>query len=230
MSQSAPDVVDVSTEPARALDYFQSETHARKEAQPPHQPPHERPHQPPRIAAPRRPKIQRSVRRRFEWAICVSVFAGGLLVGALLTGPAFPTGLSATTTTKPGAVRTAPRPPVTETNVVAARNEQGTGGLDQVLTAGDDASAEGTGASSRAVVQRVASGYRGTLIVTSKPRGASVFVNGKLRGQTPLVLRGQSAGSRAVRLDLDGYSRWSRGVQVVADQSTTIDARLSRED
>jgi hypothetical protein len=113
---------------------------------------------------------------------------------------------------------------------VAVRNEQGTGGLDQVLATGDDAGAERTGASSPEVVQRVASGYRGTLIVTSKPRGASVFVNGKLRGQTPLVLRGQSAGSRAVRLDLDGYTPWSRGVQVVADQSTTLDARLSRED
>ena len=227
MSQSAPDVVDASTEPARALDCFQSETHPRKEAQPTP----ERPHKPPHIAAPRRPKTQRSVRKRFEWAIFVSVFAGGLLVGALLTGPAFPTGsASATTTIETGAVRTAPRPPAIATNVVAVRNEQGTGGLDQVLAAGHDAGAERTGASSPEVVQRVASGYRGTLIVTSKPRGASVFVNGKLRGQTPLVLRGQSAGSRAVRLDLDGYAPWSRGVQVVADQSTTIDARLSIED
>ena len=227
MNQSAPDVVDLSSEPARALDCFQSETHARKEAQPPR----ERPHKPPHIAAPRRPKTQRSVRKRFEWAIFVSVFAGGLLVGALLTGPAFPTGsASATTTIEPGAVRTAPRLPATSTNVVAVRNEQGTGGSEQVLSAGDDAGVERTGASSHAVVPRVASGYRGTLIVTSKPRGASVFVNGKLKGQTPLVLRGQSAGSRAVRLDLDGYAAWSRGVQVVADQSTTIDARLSRED
>jgi hypothetical protein len=171
------------------------------------------------------------VRKRFEWAIFVSVFAGGLLVGALLTGPAFPTGsASATTTIEPDVVRTASRPPATSTNVVAVRNEQGTGGSEQVLSAGDDAGVERTGASSRAVAQRVAPGYRGTLIVTSKPRGASVFVNGKLRGQTPLVLRGQSAGSRAVRLDLDGYAPWSRGVQVVADQSTTIDARLSIED
>jgi len=72
--------------------------------------------------------------------------------------------------------------------------------------------------------------HRGTLIVTSTPGGASVYVNNQLAGQTPLVMRGLAAGSRAVRLDLDGYARWSRGIQVVADQSTTISARLSQSE
>ena len=71
-----------------------------------------------------------------------------------------------------------------------------------------------------------APGHRGTLVVTSQPRGASVFVNNRLAGRTPLVMNALPAGSRAVRLSLDGYAAWSRGVSVVANQSTTISAKL----
>jgi hypothetical protein len=69
--------------------------------------------------------------------------------------------------------------------------------------------------------------HRGTLIVTSTPRGAAVFINDQYAGQTPLTMRRMPAGSRAVRVALDGYGAWSRGVQVVTNQSTTISARLS---
>jgi hypothetical protein len=71
-----------------------------------------------------------------------------------------------------------------------------------------------------------APGHRGTLVVTSQPGGARVFVNNRLAGQTPLVMNALPAGSRAVRLSLDGYAAWSRGVSVVANQSTTISATL----
>lgn len=69
-------------------------------------------------------------------------------------------------------------------------------------------------------------GHRGTLIVTSQPVGASVYVNNRLAGRTPLVMKAVPAGSRAVRLSLDGYAAWSRGVSVVANESTTITAKL----
>jgi hypothetical protein len=73
-------------------------------------------------------------------------------------------------------------------------------------------------------------GHRGTLIVNSTPEGAEVFVNNQLAGSTPLVMRSQPVGSRAVRVRLDGYSAWSRGVRVVANTSTTISAQLTRQD
>jgi hypothetical protein len=71
-----------------------------------------------------------------------------------------------------------------------------------------------------------ANGFRGSLVVNSQPRGASVFINGELAGRTPLVLSALPAGSRAVRVRLDGYSAWSRAVRVVANQSTTVLADL----
>jgi PEGA domain-containing protein len=68
--------------------------------------------------------------------------------------------------------------------------------------------------------------FRGSLVVNSRPSGARVFVNGRSVGQTPLVLRNQPAGSRAIRVALDGYEPWSSAVQVVADTETRLRAEL----
>jgi hypothetical protein len=64
------------------------------------------------------------------------------------------------------------------------------------------------------------------LVVNSRPSGARVFLNGRSVGQTPLVLRNQAAGSRAVRVALDGYEPWSSAVQVIADTETHLRAEL----
>jgi hypothetical protein len=55
-----------------------------------------------------------------------------------------------------------------------------------------------------------------------------VFINNDYAGQTPLVVRAMDIGSRAVRLRLEGYEPWSRGVRVVANESTTVTADLTR--
>jgi hypothetical protein len=68
--------------------------------------------------------------------------------------------------------------------------------------------------------------YQGSLRINSQPASATVFVNNKVVGQTPLVLSSLPIGSRAIRLELRGYAPWSRSVQVVADQSATVTARL----
>jgi hypothetical protein len=52
-----------------------------------------------------------------------------------------------------------------------------------------------------------------------------VFLNGRSVGTTPLVLRNQAAGSRAVRVAMDGYESWSSAVRVVADTETRLEGR-----
>jgi len=175
----------------------------------------------------RRPKKQRHLRKRFEGPIRLSLFACGLLIGALLASPALPRG-SAKKVIDAVAVGSTHTPSTTATDVVAIRDEHGTAGADPVLSAVDSTNAEPTAAGP--AVRKAPSGYRGTLIVTSTPRGASVFINGKLKGQTPLELHGQPAGSGALRLDLDGYDRWSRAINVVANDATIVSARLNRVD
>jgi hypothetical protein len=70
-------------------------------------------------------------------------------------------------------------------------------------------------------------GFRGSLMVYSRPSGALVFLNGRAAGSTPLVLRNQVVGSRAVRIELDGYEAWTSAVRVVTNGSTSVRADLT---
>jgi len=72
----------------------------------------------------------------------------------------------------------------------------------------------------------VPSGYRGGLALTSTPAGAQVVLNGKVVGETPVVLNDLPVGSRAIVVRRDGYSPWSASVRVVANQRTTVKATL----
>jgi serine/threonine-protein kinase len=66
------------------------------------------------------------------------------------------------------------------------------------------------------------------LVVESRPAGATVFVDGRQAGTTPLTLPGVSVGAHAVRLELEGYQRWSASVQVVASEQNRVTASLER--
>jgi len=70
--------------------------------------------------------------------------------------------------------------------------------------------------------------FVGTLIVDSNPAGARVFVNQQPVGDTPIVLKGLRIGSYVLRLEDDGYERWSTGVTVSAVHETRVSARLER--
>jgi hypothetical protein len=70
-------------------------------------------------------------------------------------------------------------------------------------------------------------GYRGGLALTSSPAGAQVVLNGKVVGETPVVLNDLPVGSRAVVVRRDGYSPWSASVRVIANQRTTVRATLT---
>lgn len=69
--------------------------------------------------------------------------------------------------------------------------------------------------------------YRGSLVLRSAPEGARVFVNGALVGSTPLILENLPVGSRAVRIEADGYQHWSASTQVVANKETHLSATLA---
>jgi len=70
--------------------------------------------------------------------------------------------------------------------------------------------------------------YSGALIVESKPSGAKVYVDNKLAGTTPLRIPSVPAGSHAIRLERDGYRRWSSSVRVVAAERNRVTASLER--
>jgi len=69
--------------------------------------------------------------------------------------------------------------------------------------------------------------FRGSLALNSNPQGAQVLVNGEPAGTTPLTLARVPAGSRVVRIELEGYEPWSTLVRVVANQRTRVTGNLT---
>jgi hypothetical protein len=55
-----------------------------------------------------------------------------------------------------------------------------------------------------------------------------VYIDGKQVGTTPLKLSAIEVGSHAVRLDHDGYNRWTSAVRIVAGEEMKVTASLER--
>jgi len=70
--------------------------------------------------------------------------------------------------------------------------------------------------------------FAGSLTVDSRPAGAKVFVDGQLAGTTPLSIGDVRAGEHAIRIERDGYRRWSSSVRIVAAEQNKVTASLER--
>jgi hypothetical protein len=71
--------------------------------------------------------------------------------------------------------------------------------------------------------------FVGTLLIESDPAGAAVFVNQESVGATPVLLKDMRAGSYVVRLEYEGYQRWSTSATVSAVREERVKAKLERE-
>jgi serine/threonine protein kinase len=69
---------------------------------------------------------------------------------------------------------------------------------------------------------------KGSVDVDSRPSGAKVFVDGRLVGKTPMMLSDVSVGDHAIRLELDGYARWSSSVRIVLNEQNRVTASLEK--
>ena len=70
--------------------------------------------------------------------------------------------------------------------------------------------------------------FSGELAVESRPAGASVYIDDRLVGRTPLSVGAVPAGEHLVRLELDGYRRWTSSIRVVAAESNRVTASLEK--
>jgi hypothetical protein len=67
----------------------------------------------------------------------------------------------------------------------------------------------------------------GSLLVVSDPSGASVYIDGRLVGETPVTVTGITVGVRRVRLVRLGYLENSRLVTIKAGSRATLRAQLT---
>jgi hypothetical protein len=68
----------------------------------------------------------------------------------------------------------------------------------------------------------------GSLMVDSRPTGATVYVDGKMSGTTPMLLEGVDAGDHVVGIEIEGYRKWSSNVRIVAGERNRVAASLER--
>jgi hypothetical protein len=91
--------------------------------------------------------------------------------------------------------------------------------------------ADGRGGSTRATVTVTVSAkgpvLAGGLAIDSDPPGAEVFIDGALRGTTPLQLERVPVGSREIVLKKEGYAADTTSVDVAAQQEARVRAELA---
>jgi PEGA domain-containing protein len=68
--------------------------------------------------------------------------------------------------------------------------------------------------------------FVGAITLESEPAGAQVFVDGRPIGLTPLLNWEVRAGSHVVRVESQGYGRWSSAVRVVTGNTLSVVATL----
>jgi hypothetical protein len=69
----------------------------------------------------------------------------------------------------------------------------------------------------------------GVLNIESRPEGAQAFLDGTLRGVTPLAIRSVPAGDHALRLNHVGFRPWSSSIRIAASENTRVTASLEEE-
>ena len=68
--------------------------------------------------------------------------------------------------------------------------------------------------------------FQGTIRVDTQPAAAQVYVDGKFVGVTPLITWQLPAGSHVVRIERQGYERWSGAVRAVANETVNLAVTL----
>jgi len=68
--------------------------------------------------------------------------------------------------------------------------------------------------------------YTGSIYVDSRPRGATVLVDGRSVGQTPLSLPGVPVGSHVVKIEMTGKRPWSATTRVTAGEMARVTGSL----
>jgi hypothetical protein len=67
-----------------------------------------------------------------------------------------------------------------------------------------------------------------SLVIDSRPAGASVFLDGRPVGMTPLTFPVVAIGSHSIRIVLDGYRPWTSSVQVSGSEPNRVTASLEQ--
>jgi serine/threonine-protein kinase len=75
-----------------------------------------------------------------------------------------------------------------------------------------------------------ASTEAGSLVLESRPTGATAFVDGRPVGTTPLTMPDVKAGDHTVRFELEEHRSWTASIKVVGGTSNRVGGSLEKID
>jgi len=70
----------------------------------------------------------------------------------------------------------------------------------------------------------------GSLVLESRPTGATAFVDGRPVGTTPLTMPDVKAGDHTVRFELEEHRSWTASIKVVGGTSNRVGGSLEKID
>lgn len=108
----------------------------------------------------------------------------------------------------------------------ASAGEAASGRASAGQAASGKAAGSGRASASQAAPAKSPASQMGTISFDSRPRGATVIVDGKNVGVTPTQAARLPAGSHAVRIELSGYKTLTTSVVVKAGETTPIAVSL----
>ncbi|MHC4321252.1 MAG: PEGA domain-containing protein, partial [Planctomycetota bacterium] len=73
----------------------------------------------------------------------------------------------------------------------------------------------------------VLQGKDGSIVMSSKPTKAEVFIDGNNAGVTPVTINSIKPGKHFVEVNLDGYETWSKEISVEAEKEISLTAELT---
>jgi hypothetical protein len=76
--------------------------------------------------------------------------------------------------------------------------------------------------------ESAAQSYAGTIFVDSRPRGATILIDGKAVGTTPASIPDIPIGSHVVRLELADHRAWTTSTRVTAGEQARVTGSLER--
>ena len=158
---------------------------------------------------------------RFPWASVAAVGVAGIAIGVVA---GYVLGVSRTSTPAPGSVQVSAPPAgppepavrVPETPVPA------------VTPAPIESAPPAEVQPPPTRTARTAPARRGSLLVESRPRGATVVVDGQPKGETPKVIQDLSPGMHAVLIQLKGHRTVTSTAAIVAGEQTRVAVSLER--
>lgn len=116
--------------------------------------------------------------------------------------------------------------PATATTAAASQPAAATATVSHQASIASSAPADATGASAVLAKLAAVEAAAGTIALTVSERDATIAIDSNIVGSSPLPSIAVPSGRHTLRVEKSGFVRWTRAVDVIANQTSSVDVNL----